>query len=280
MRLGAMRLGTLKTNLTDWACIFIGDLHSGARESVTPKPATRIQETLHQHWRACLADVKRETRGYGLALMLGGDMVEGNHHDRMTGLTHKEMRELALELLQPYATMADAIYSVAGTEAHAGLEAEDDAQVAKELGCKSENARQEHLIRFDGALLNWQHHGAGVAKLVQNETNGLYLLAKQTALEAKLAGQPVPALVMRHHVHRTPIGDSVKAWGVEAAICPCWKLDDAFSHRIGITRPPTIGAALWFPKERRLKILSYEVKAQITDAARNAPKYFARAKSR
>lgn len=259
--------------MTNWACLFVGDLHAGAREAVTPKPATALQETLYQHWQTCIGDVKRVTRGYGLALMLGGDMVEGNHHDRHTGLTHLEMRELAVALLQPYANISDAIYSVAGTEAHSGADGEDDAAVARQLGCRPEHIRQSHRISFDGALLDWEHHGVSVARLVQNESNGLYSLARQTALEAKLAGQPVPALVMRHHVHRTPIGDSVKAWGVEATICPCWKLDDAYSHRIGLTRAPTIGAVLWYPSERRLKVLRYEVKEEVTQAARNVARY-------
>jgi hypothetical protein len=232
--------------------LFVGDLHAGHIAAVAPVGLSSSDDSaqLLAHWQTMTARVLAEAKGRELVLMLGGDLVEGVHHGghELWSTTYKQQRDAAVSLLLPLANRAAAVYGLRGTSTHAGSEAEDDQTVCEALGAKTANYVWQ--MEIAGQRLYWSHHGVGVARDPQNESNGLYQDTKRHYEGAIHRGQPVPHLIVHHHAHFSPA--PVTAHGITAAVCPCWKAQDEHGAKIGPERTPDIGVLVWEPTRHKL----------------------------
>jgi hypothetical protein len=245
--------------------LFLGDLHVGSTSGLAPAAEVRGdgQRWLLATWQAFTARALAAAKGRALCLMLGGDLIDGLHHNsRETWGSRKDQRDAAVALLLPLANRASAIYALTGTEAHAGDKGEDDAQVGQELGAKT--AAHVWRLTVGGRRLFWSHHGTSVPRDVSNEDNGLWADARRH-YELSLRGGEKPDLIVHHHNHFSP--DPVTRHGITAAVCPCWQLSTMYGARIGPERTPHIGALVWEPETNRLERWLYAQEARYSPLA-------------
>ena len=231
--------------------LFVGDMHVGSHFGVAPERECRNTEmgSLLTRWQQFTARALAEMQGKATVLFLGGDLVDGIHHNSRTIWgTYKDQRDAAIELLRPLANRANAVYALTGTEVHAGAEGEDDKQVAQELGAKT--ALHVWRIHLGGRNLFWSHHGTSVPRDITNEDGGLWTDGKRH-YELSLRGRVKPDLVVHHHNHFSP--DPITRHGITVAVCPCWQGANMYGAKIGPERTPDIGALAWWPITNRVE---------------------------
>ena len=198
----------------------IGDLHSGGSTAICP-PGARyygeneesynpilIQTELYSDYKLCLKWVKQvlKNNDYRLFVVFMGDMVEGvaHHRSRETNGNEESQRDLAVELLLPFANMADEMVGVWGSEAHVAVEGMGDKGVYRELGCL--NVGQNRVVEINGRVHHLTHHSStgrqghtwlgGMQRLLQHEHD-------MWADEQRAMGQTVRPydVIGRAHVH-------------------------------------------------------------------------------
>lgn len=221
--------------------LWVGDLHVGGTTAVAPKAECRNaeMERLLKLWQSFIDRAKAAAKGRALCLMLGGDLVDGHHHNSMQVWgRYKDQRDAAITLLQPLANIASVVMAVKGTEAHAGADGEDDQTVAEALGAKS--VPYNWAIELGGKRIFWSHHGVAVPRDPWNISNGLYAMAK------RLSQWDVPPdIAIFHHVHQTPM--PVTAYGVTVTTVGCWQSSTAYGYKFRTEKPTDIGALAWTP---------------------------------
>jgi hypothetical protein len=248
--------------------IFVGDLHVGSYAAPAPLGLCQRAEMEAQlgRWQQFTARALAEMKGKAAVLFLGGDLVDGIHHNtRGNWGTFKDQRDAAIELLRPLANAASAIYALTGTEVHAGAEGDDDKQVAQELGAKA--TAHAWRLTLGGKRLFWSHHGTTVPRNVTAEDGGLLVDALRH-YELSLRGVPKPDLVVHHHNHFSP--DPITRHGITVAVCPCWQGGTLYGAKVGPERTPDIGGLFWWPKQNRIERVLYPVvqEYQEVEAAR------------
>ena len=245
--------------------LFLGDTHVGSITGLAPaaRCENEGQRRLLEYWQTFIGRAQAASKGKAFCLMLGGDLVDGIHHaSRETWGTFKDQRDAAIELLQPLARQASAIYGLLGTTAHAGEKGDDDRQVCQELGAKT--ALHTWRLTVGGRRLFWAHHGATVSRDVSNEDGGLLADARRH-YELALRGVEKPDLIVHHHQHFSP--DPVTRHGITAVVAPCWQFPTSYGVRIGPERTPSIGALAWYPVTHTLERWLYDTPPSYTPLA-------------
>lgn len=227
---------------------FVGDIHAGSKRGLSAKPQTAAQTWLLETWAAFVRRVGLLSERHELYLMLGGDLVDSPGRDA---------RNDALALLTPLASRARGVCGVPGTEYHVGDDGEEDRSIYDMLGAK---VLQRHRLSAAGREFVWAHHALRVGGQPWTEHDGLYRSAKSFAMAAVLGGRPAPALVVGHHVHRSPgIGRYADTLAV---VCPCWQLGTAFGAKVRPWSEPHIGGLLWWPAVHTLETVIYATPAE------------------
>lgn len=228
--------------------LFTGDHHVGSDDAIAPVSLTRtnVSRRLLDKWSGdFLPHLKRQAKNHRLLLALGGDHVEGHHHNsfRVWG-DAKEQRDAAIALLLPLANMADDIIAVCGTEAHVGSGGEDDRQVAQELGARI--VSQRVLLRVGGRLLDWAHHGIAVSQNGWMADSGIATAIRRADDAALRNHQPAPDLILSHHAHRSPAPVFMRGmWG---AVCGAWQASTPYGSKIAPRSCVDIGVIAWWPE--------------------------------
>lgn len=230
-------------------CVFVGDMHVGAKNALALTPTNPSQKWLRERWDETIKNIKKSLKGAKVYLMLGGDIVDE---------PGKDNRDAAVTLLRPLANLAKAVYAVTGTEYHAGPDAEDDRTVYDALGARADRQRRTHHLVIARRHLWWSHHAIAVGALPWTRADGLYRRAKECHFAALQYGVPAPALVVGHHIHIAPAQVGVYA-ETQAAIVPCWQLQTPYGARRGAFAIPTIGIMLWRVEEHRVEYLTHQV---------------------
>lgn len=208
--------------------------------------ATKAQEWLYECWqditeyakqRAGIVGKKRQHR---LVFIHLGDIVDGLHHNTpqaLPNLTDQEV--MACELLRPIVALADGgYYQIRGTEAHAGLAAQSEARIAKELGAKC--CEWELDLDIDGILYNLAHHGrAGGRDWTSSAAN----VAAEIVIDRAMSGCKIPQFVLRGHRH-TLDDSGARNPRTRAIMLPAWQLKTAFAHKVAAGRRSDIGGIL------------------------------------
>lgn len=257
----------------DIFCLYIGDVHAGGTTAAAPAVEVKrpeMQQMLDAYTRV-VARAKKAAKGVDFSLMLGGDLVDGSRHhgNHESWGTPDEQRDGAVALLLPLANMANSIYALLGTEAHAGPNSGEDLSVARQLGAKTAKKIWRYVV--GGKRIFWTHHGLGIPRDVNGAERALFSEAKRHYDQHKesLADlheydtQPhdpdelrpalveKPDFVIHHHAHFSP--RPVTAFGMQVAVCPCWQLSTMYGVALAPERTPTIGALAVWPKQGRIE---------------------------
>jgi hypothetical protein len=188
----------------------------------------RLQKILHRWWGEIFSEVKAHVKGHEVKLLIGGDCVDGfhNHGTEQVWGTALQQAQMAIELLAPYAKLAPAsVYGLKGTPSHAGSDSEFDRLVIKELGGK---CAYHWRLDFDGKLIDWAHH----CTLPKDPRNYEAALERQASLIVRRyreAGERVPDLILRQHVHRFARGFT---GSIPMITGLGWKLRDEYLAKI------------------------------------------------
>lgn len=172
-----------------------------------------------------LAGVRGRTRKHRIVAVHMGDVIDGNHHGTKQIIQDVGDQVLvALDLLRPIADMADAMFGVIGTEAHAGQNGEDEIGIYRELGVQEYG--QNLMIRVDGKLHDFAHHGRVGTRVW---TSAAASIGVEVILDCVKSGLPAPDYIWRAHNHI--IDDSgAKIEGTRVICLPSWQLKTAFAH--------------------------------------------------
>lgn len=210
--------------------VFIGDLHSGSHHAAWP--LNRLPEIPgHLESRYLVECLKHALdaapRRIG-TLVLTGDLIDGrNPKGQGTGLFSPKLSEQvegSIELLEPWATRADVVIRVGGTDYH------DDVQnplLALDHALGVRKVRQVFNLRMDnGEILNVAHHPSGGGALYM----GTKLDKEQRLmrLAADAAKVPFARWIVRGHLHEFNIYRNRRS---EIVLLPCWKLADTHAKK-------------------------------------------------
>jgi len=214
----------------------LGDLHIGSTiapqklaeievendETVIREP-NRVQRILAGWLDQVLDKAKEVANQDDLIIEIGGDMIDGDmqHGSRQCWGTDQDQANHAIELLRPFVNLASKCYFLLGTPAHVGSVGEFDKQIAKEFGYK---ARFHHRVEIGQYLFDFAHHCTLPFERRTQEAS----LERQASLicrEYRNKGEPVPDMIIRHHVHRHAVGWTGKTQMVTNY---GWKLRDDY----------------------------------------------------
>ena len=250
--------------MKDELVIFVGDIHAGSKTALAKRfdlddgdiyTPSLSQDWLYVNWQALTKKVKKLSSGYRVILCIGGDTVDNHHHNSQQVFgTDVDQINLVVSLLLPLATMSDRVYGLRGTEAHTHQSGQYDVKVVEELGGECE---YRYRLDVGGKLLDWAHH-VNIGRRAHTRGNSLKALGKDIYITALEAGERVPNLVMRHHVH---LYDDISDHriGVRTVTCPGWQLHTAFTRRIDPAGLPSVGGLLWYPRLSVVDAVIYKV---------------------
>lgn len=234
-------MATAKTDVPYLVCV--GDLHAGSAFAPCPPRiasaydltihASRVQNWLYRCWTDFYGEYVPSIVGRKpFALVLNGDLIEGNHHGgrQLIASSQKRQAEIAVDLLRPIAEKAAAVYVIKGTECHT---LDDEEEIARKLGAVKCPATDNDApdwwdIRVRGCLTSFRHHiPATSRRALKGSQLSIQLIEEQA--EAAGAGTPIPRVICRSHRHTYGTYDD--GCGM-AVVLPAWQLLTRHGHKV------------------------------------------------
>jgi hypothetical protein len=221
-------------------------------------------------WIDAWSVVKQRGKGREVVVVFGGEFGDVDEKDRTNHIITKNrtsIKEAVAEAIAPALKCASWAIVIRGTEAHSGLEACFDEQVAQDIvgvdvfgNPDTGDASWWHCrTKIGGKMFDFSHH-ASMGGLPWTEKNAANKLAELTIRDYTEWGEKQPDWVMRGHVHR--VSDSgINYSPTRAVICPAWQLAGPFIHRIGAGgKKPQIGLMLIDLETEQPEWIKYEIK--------------------
>jgi len=247
--------------------IVVSDLHCGCRMGLCPPgkhhldeggtyEPSKLQLKMWEWWREFWDEwVPKVTRGEPYAIVLNGDMIDGEHHGSKTPISTNinDQRHIAQKALRPEIEKCENLYIVRGTEAHVGKSAEFEENFAESLGAvqtpTGEYSSWELWLRVGGkkgCLAHFMHH-IGTTGRTHYESSAPMAELGEAFAEAGRWHDKAPDIVARAHRHRfievrLP---AENGYGI-VFVTPGWQLRTPFSQRIagGRNSLPQFGGVL------------------------------------
>lgn len=234
-------ISDLQTNSTIGICPPVVNLDDGGTYH-----ASRLQRQLWNDYQDFIDRAQSAKSNGELYVIVNGDIHDGDHHNTSQIISRNPatMQNIAADVLEPVAKIADKMFLVRGTEAHAGKSASLEEDIAKDFDFqKNGNKRSwwQLYAEFRGYTHDIAHH-TSMGSTPQGRGNAANKLATETIFEYANRGQRPPNFVIRAHVHR--YADSFDNYITRAIILPCWQYRTAFIHRINAGKLPSIGGVL------------------------------------
>lgn len=228
--------------------IVIADLHANSTVGLCPPTVTLDdggsytpstgQRWLWRRWQDFIAQAKTATIKRRVYLITDGDLVDKDAQQRSFQMITRNpttAKRIAVDCLHPLVALADRLFVVRGTEAHAGRSASLEEQLAEDLGAERDPERGTHswwhlLADLGGVRFDVTHHTT-IERQPWMANASMVRLAKATVLQCAERGEPTPDLVLRAHMHQ--YRDSHDASPLCRAITlPAWTLATAHVHRM------------------------------------------------
>lgn len=203
--------------------------------------ASEAQLEIWQAWLEFWEIVKgQRSRGRSkkrLIVIINGEVIDGDHHNTSQLITRSEIGQLrvAYQATEPiWKLKPDDVYVIRGTEAHSGTNGQWDEAFAADIGAHSDEQTKTYSwwwlpLKVENVLFDIAHHGkSGYQEWTG--PNALNTVAVNTVLNYTRTGDPVPALVLRGHVHRQ--WDSGDNYQVRVLLNPSWQLATSHGQRI------------------------------------------------
>ena len=209
-------------------------------------PQIALWECWLDYWeRVGAAREKRQP----LICVVNGDAVEGLHHRSSQFVSSNlaaTQHAIAMGAFAPMmALRPSAVVFIRGTEAHVGASAEHEERIAEDLG--AERGRDGAFSHWhfqaesSGCVLDFAHHGA-VGRMPHTRTNPLGALAMRITNAAAKAGDKIPDIAVRSHMHQW--GDTGDNFRVRVIQMGAWQLSTAFVHKVAAGSLPEIGGLI------------------------------------
>lgn len=211
---------------------------------------SKFQEILYGWWGEFWTDFVRPITNDDYVFVCNGDAIDGQvkHSSSNVSINPSTQIKMATRLLKPHVERARSAYIIRGTEAHVGISACHEENLAINLGVPIHEGTFSHWelwLEFHGKMLHFAHH-IGAAGSPMAEAGALNREAVNAIVEAGQWGASVPDMIIRSHRHRymhlslpTSKGD------IDTVVTPAWQLHTPFTHRIGHSiKMPQIGGVV------------------------------------
>jgi hypothetical protein len=222
--------------------VFISDIHAGSTVAVMPPKVTlaegtevrqnKLQAWFWERWLDMQVWLDDELGGAPFALILNGDLIEGDHHrtDQIVSRNIGDHLAIAEEVLAPIASRAAKVFITRGTECHVG---DAEAALAHKFGAEKdpETGRQVFdrlTLDLCGVRTVARHH-VTTSSRPWLESNGLGIELAAEQLNAARNGEPIPRILAVAHRH-TP-GDVQTTEGLCFAT-PAWQGLTRHGHKV------------------------------------------------
>jgi hypothetical protein len=178
-----------------------------------------------------------------------GDALDGVHHKSTTQISQNkaDQQSIAVMLLKPIVELCEGnYYQIRGTEAHGGVSAENEENLAKAIKAKRDTyghySRYEMRKRFGGALCHFTHH-VGITSTSSYESTAVYKEIIEAFVEAGRWQQEPPQIICRSHRHRQfEVRIAVAGGYGIPLVTPGWQLKTPFAYKLGMKQAePQIG---------------------------------------
>lgn len=220
--------------------VWISDTHVGSTVGLSPchwkidedniHKASKSQLALYKFWTQFW--LRRKKDGRPMIVILGGDLVDGDHHSTLQLWTNDELIQVdaAVDLLKPIVNTAKKAYLLRGTTAHVGQSGRFDSLVARELGIPA----FYHLrLNVDNVIFDLAHHGPNIGKRTWNLGNSVRNYGRSIVMANMMQGRTPSQVIIRGHVHRMcheTIRDGNHT--TEVLIAPSWQLKSEYAYRV------------------------------------------------
>jgi len=246
--------------------VVISDTHCGCRLGLCPPSValddggtyvhSKLQAKVWEMWKEFWGEwVPRVTKGEPFVVIHNGDVIDGNHHESVTQVSHNigDQVAIAREVMHVPLNMPNCTgyYHIRGTEAHVGKSAQAEEGLAASLGAspneEGQYARWELWVRLpSGPLVHFSHH-IGTTSSAAYESTAVHKELVEAYNEAGRWGDEPPDCVVRSHRHRhyeIRIA-TTKGYGI-STVTPGWQLKTPFVWKgtLGRTGTPQIGGIL------------------------------------
>lgn len=205
-----------KTRPAIRALVIISDLHLGSLSSLLqpgfvtekgqPVGQTALAKWLYDCWMIGQSWLSELLNPLEYALILNGDMIEGNHHrtDEIWSVNPRDHTKAAKEILGPVARRAGKRFMVLGTECHVG---NSEISIATDLGAEvNPEFRQPYWHRLAinacGVKVSVRHHFPATSRAYLEGSQHSIQLGNAT-VEAVRSGSRAPQILIGAHRHRT-----------------------------------------------------------------------------
>jgi len=181
---------------------------------------------------------RRFKKDLTLYVVIGGDAVDRNTHDGVSLIAKMRSTILdnAIEVFAPVADLADHLFFLRGTEAHAGDRAEMEELLAHDLGAEPDPLTGAdswwHLpLEVEGVTFDLAHHPQTAAARPWTWPAAAARHATIIRNQYQDAGEPIPDVAVRFHRHHYQPGPlRPRPLFIYA---PSWQLTTPFGYRLG-----------------------------------------------
>ena len=193
----------------------LSDIHCGSTVALMP-PSFRtlegtildqnpIQQWLWTCWQDTIKWIEQVSNGEPYAVVLNGDLLEGNHHKSMQIISVDvgDHVEAAIHCLRPIVAKAHKVFIVKGTEVHTGnAEIVLGKALKTEIDPVTKQAAWDRLtIDINGVRCVFRHHiGTSVRRGLAGTQLSMQLAEEQ--VEAANANELIPRVLCCAHRHK------------------------------------------------------------------------------
>lgn len=257
--------------------VVVSDIHAGSTVAVCPPVvpiddggeyhASKAQLWLYERWRMFWERVAREREAFGgnLAILINGDLVDGDHHNtpQIVSRNGNAEADVFFALAEDFIRLGPSeVFVVRGTEAHVGKSGAKEESLAKGLAARKVPVVPDEevgtlsswhrCIELEGVKIDAAHHGR-MGQQPWTKHGIVHRDAAAILFEYANDDQRPPDLAFRSHNHR--IADTGYGCRVRLIATPAWQLKTAFVHRIAPNSLADIGGVLaWLEEGERPRV--------------------------
>lgn len=205
-------------------------------EYVSTKSQRAVRRKWDLYWNIVF-DLK-DRMAAPLVIIFGGDIMDMNIHDPVDHITwHKPMvLNHARDLIQPVIEKADLSFMIEGTDAHGGLHAEMETELADDLGFEPDAERGTPAwgrlwATFGGVTFDIRHHPLTSTRITTRRAAAAVRQQRRLRDIYLDAGHKPPDVHVVFHNHF--FADSGKTVKPHTFFCPSWQLGTVYGQRLG-----------------------------------------------
>lgn len=191
-----------------------------------------LQRFLWESWQQTLRWVEAETAGANYAVVINGDLIEGDHHGtkQIWSKDTSDHVAAAADVLQPVLARASHFFIVQGTESHTN---NHEVSIGKILRAQTNPdtglpAFSRLHLTVHGTRCAFSHH-IGTATRSWTKATALAAALAEERTQAIKNGEQVPQVVVRSHRHTF---DSYTDGRGLVVVTPPWQMLTRFGHKV------------------------------------------------